>query len=148
MDNTRRHRYIIFPTLNSREITLTCPITPGPLSERQYTVQWIGTDGSIVINRKDYSIKEDIDPSSPSQYQCIVTIQHRSDQDDITVYNDTITIESLGKLHQCNELGHCRTMWGVPPSPMVYYLNPKCPWSISSFHPTPLYHHTRGKGSI
>ena len=94
----RRHRYITFPTPDSREITLTCPITPGPLSDSQYTVQWIGADGSTVINRRDYNIREDIGPPSPPQYQCIVTIQHRSDQDDITVYNDTITIEPLGKL--------------------------------------------------
>ena len=94
----RRHRYITFPTPDSREMTLTCPISPGPLSDSQYTVQWIGTDGSTVINRRDYNIMEDIDPSSSLQYQCIVTIQHCSDQDDITVYNDTITIEPLGKL--------------------------------------------------
>ena len=104
VDDVRRYRYITFPTPDSREITLTCPITPGPLSERQYTVQWIGTDGSTVINRKEYDIKEDTDPSSSAQYQCIVTIQHRSDQDDITVYNETIAIQSIGKLHQCNQL--------------------------------------------
>ena len=97
MDDIKRHRYIIFPTPDSvREVTLTCPITPGPLSDSQYTVEWIGTDGSTVINRKDYSIKEDIDLSSSPQYQCIVTIQHRSDQDDTTEYSDTITIETLG----------------------------------------------------
>ena len=101
VDDMRRDRYIIFPTPDSiREITLTCPITPGPLSDSQYSVEWIGTDGSTVINRKDYSIKEDIDPSSSPQYQCIVTIQHRSDQDDTIVYNVTITIESLGKVYQ------------------------------------------------
>ena len=91
----RRHRYITFPTPDSREITLTCPITPGPLSDSQYNVQWIGP---TVADRKNYDIKEDIDPSSPPQYQCNVTVQHRSDKDDTTVYNNTITIESLGKL--------------------------------------------------
>ena len=88
-----RHRYIVFSEPNSvREITLSCPIRPGPLSERQYTVEWIGSTG------KDYVIKEDISPSSSLQYQCIVTVQHRSDQDNTTVYNDTITIEQLGEL--------------------------------------------------
>ena len=94
----RRHRYVIFPTHDNREIILTCPITPGPFSD-QYTVEWIGTDGSTVINRKDYSIKEDIAPSSSPQYQCIVTVQHRSDQDDTTsMYIDFVAIETLGKL--------------------------------------------------
>ena len=87
----RRHRYVIFPTSDSREVTLTCPITPGPLSD-QYTVEWMGTD------RKDYNIKEDIDPSSSLQYQCIVSIQHRSDQENPTEYSNTITIETLGEL--------------------------------------------------
>ena len=102
VDNTRRHRYITFLTPDSvREIILSCPIRPGPLSDSQYSVEWIsrhpGSDGSTVINTKDYDIIEDISPSS-SQYQCLVTIQHYSDQE--TVYNDTIiTIESLGKLH-------------------------------------------------
>ena len=106
----RSDRYVIFPTLDSvREITLTCPITPGPLSDSQYTVEWIETDGSTVINRKDYSIKEDINASFFLQlYQCVVTIQHRNDQDNTTVYSVTITIESLGELYAsvCNQLGH------------------------------------------
>ena len=103
VDDTRRHRFIIFLTPDSvREITLSCPIRPGPLSDSQYSVEWIsrhpGIDGSTVIDKKDYDINEDISPSSSSQYQCIVTIQHYSDRE--TVYNDTvITIESLGKLH-------------------------------------------------
>ena len=138
VDDTMRHRYVIFSTPDSREISLMCPIRPGPLSDSQYTVEWIGTDGSTVINRKDYDIKEDIDLSSSLQYQCIVTIQHRSDQDDTTVYNDTITIESLGKLHQCNKLGHCMTAWGIlwPLSPMLSITQegegPSNPWKTES----------------
>ena len=95
----RRHRYVIFLTPDSvREVTLTCPIRPGPLSDNQYSVIWMGTDGSTVINRKDYNIKEDIVPSSSLQYQCIVSIQHRSDQENPTEYSNIITIETLGEL--------------------------------------------------
>ena len=100
----RTHRYIVFPEANSvREIILSCSIRPGPLSDSQYNVQWIsrnpGEQEFTVVNMKDYDIKEQIDPSSHSQYQCIVTVQHRSDQDDTTVYNNTITIEQLSELH-------------------------------------------------
>ena len=95
------YHYITFPTGDSsREVTLTCFIRPGVLSD-SYSVQWEssipGVDGFTIVNTEHYDITEDIDPTSRDQYQCKVSIQHRSDDSGKVTYDGpTIIINKLG----------------------------------------------------
>ena len=75
-------QYILFPTREStREVTLTCAIQPGALSE-SYSVVWRRikptgvrySDGTFSV-----TVNETTEMSSvPSEYQCTVNIQHNS----------------------------------------------------------------------
>ena len=102
-DGTTSHRYITFPTGDSsREVNLTCPIRPGALSD-SYSVQWEssipGVPGFTIFDTGNYTITEDIHPTSRHQYQCRVTIQHRSDQSGTETYNGPmIVLNKTGKM--------------------------------------------------
>ena len=105
-DGTVRHRYITFPTADSREVNLTCPIRPGALSD-SYSVQWEssipGVDGFTIVDTGHYDITEDIDPTSRHQYQCKVSIQHRNDQTGTETYDGPmIVLNKTGNIVPCS----------------------------------------------
>ena len=86
-DGTTTHRYITFPTADSyREVNLSSSIRPGALID-SYSVQWEssipGVPGITIVDTGHYDITEDINSASHHQYQCKVSIQHRSDIEEI-----------------------------------------------------------------
>ena len=95
------YRNITFPTGDSsREVNLTCPIRPGVLND-SYSVQWEssipGVPGFTIVDTEHYDITQDINSTSLHQYQCKVTIQHRSDESRKETYNGPmIIINKLG----------------------------------------------------
>ena len=97
----------MFPTGDSsREVTLICSIRPGALSD-SYSVQWEssipGLDGFAIVDTEHYDITEDIHPTSLHQYQCKVSIQHRSDQSGKVTYDGPmIVLNKLGKIVPCS----------------------------------------------
>ena len=95
------HRYITFPTADSsREVNLSSSIRPGALSD-SYSVQWEsripGFEGFTIVDTGHYDITEDINSTSLHQYQCKVTIQHRSDVEE-TYYCPMIILNKIGKI--------------------------------------------------
>ena len=106
-NGTITHRNITFPTAESpREVNLTCPIRPGALSD-SYSVQWEssipGVDGFTIVDNEHYDITEDIHPTSLHQYQCKVSIQHRSDRSWKETYDGPmIVLNKLGKFVPCS----------------------------------------------
>ena len=82
---TSRVRYIVLPNRNSsRDIELSCPITPGVLNER-YSVVWQASNSgggftTLADSRGEYNLSVTVNSSPQPKYQCRVSIQHRSDQ--------------------------------------------------------------------
>ena len=98
-DGETRDRYIVFPTAtSSRDISLSCDIRPGALSNR-YSVQWLeyslerGSFLPLSANTFDIDITASYGQSSlvVPQYQCRVAIEHRNDtQDGLRDYSGPI----------------------------------------------------------
>ena len=102
-DGTVIQRNITFPTADSsREVNLNCSIRPGALSD-SYSVQWESSIPGIpeftIVDIENYDIRENIDQASRHQYQCKVTIQHRSDNSGkITYIGPVIVLNKIGKI--------------------------------------------------
>ena len=100
-------RHITFPTGDSsREVNLSCSIRPGALSD-SYSVQWEsripGVPGFKILDTEHYDITEHIHPTSRDQYQCKVTIQHRSDETGTETYDGPVIVfYKLGKIVSCS----------------------------------------------
>jgi hypothetical protein len=79
---TSTNRYVVLPSAgSSREIQLSCSIRPGPLTA-QYSVRWTENHSGQTLNLTEdtYYLFVTAEPSSQAQqYQCRVTVQHRSD---------------------------------------------------------------------
>ena len=98
-DGETRDRYVVFQTAaSSRDISLSCDIRPGALSNR-YSVQWLeySPEQSIFLpldaNTFDIDISASYGQSSlvTPRYQCKVIIEHRNDtQDGVRDYSGPI----------------------------------------------------------
>ena len=77
--------YVLLPNLNeSHEIQISCGIIPGALEER-YHFEWIETRESL-IDESTHNITRNI--SFPTQFQCLVTVEHSLVSDQHTVLYD------------------------------------------------------------
>ena len=102
-DDMQVYRYITFPTReSSRLINLSCPIRPGAL-HKSYSVEW---ESETVIISKDYDISVTVTTTSSSlQYQCRVSIRHRSDQEETSTYEGpVISLKGNGNFQICEHL--------------------------------------------
>lgn len=80
---------------SSREVNLSCPIQPGALRE-SYSVYWVSEPLGVFSN--EYEISVTVNQSSSLEYQCMVSIQHRSDQNTTaTYYSPAIILKEIGK---------------------------------------------------
>ena len=98
-----RHCYVVFPTPDSsRAVNLSFSIRPGALEE-SYSAEWLASNpGDGVTTLEDsahYDLLVKITPSSQYQYQCRVSIQHRSDQEVLERHDGPeIIIEKKGEV--------------------------------------------------
>ena len=78
--------YILFPSLDhTRKVNLSCAIQPGALTDN-YRVSWRRVEPTLIFYSDDtfnITVTETTEMSStPSEYQCIVTIDHSSMDDE------------------------------------------------------------------
>lgn len=80
---------------SSRKVNLSCPIQQGALKE-SYSVYWVSEAFGVFSNVYETSVT--VNQSSSLEYQCAVSIQHRSDRNTtVTYYNPTIIFKGIGK---------------------------------------------------
>ena len=103
-DEEPKRLYRVFSNRSStHNIRLSCPITPGAL-EKSYSVVWQASNPGSGFTTLDgseglYDFSVTVSSSSQSEYQCRVSIQHRSDQVATQDYDGPeIIVEKLGEI--------------------------------------------------
>lgn len=96
-DCPEEHWCTVLTSNSSREVNLSCSIQPGALRE-SYSVYWVSETFGVFSNINEYEISVPVNQSSSLEYQCVVSIQHRSDQNStVTYYSPTIILDGIGK---------------------------------------------------
>ena len=93
--------YILFPSLDhTRKVNLSCAIQPGALTAN-YRVEWRRVQPTFFSYSDDtfnITVDETTEMSStPSEYQCTVTIDHSSIVQDEDYTPPTIFVEKRGE---------------------------------------------------
>ena len=93
--------YILFPSLEStRKVNLSCAIQPGALKEN-YRVEWRRVQPTFFIYSNDtFNItvtETKVISSTPSEYRCIVTIDHSSTKRDEDYEPPRVFVQKRGE---------------------------------------------------
>ena len=100
-DTPMMPHYILFPSLNhTRKVNLSCAIQPGALTAN-YRVEWNRVEPTLIFYSDDtfnITVNETTEMSStPSEYRCIVTIDHSSTIQNRVYPPPRIVVEKKGE---------------------------------------------------
>jgi hypothetical protein len=116
-NNEMMPHYILFPSHDhTRRVNLSCAIQPGALKDN-YRVSWSRVAPNIFPYSEDtfkITVNETTEVSStPSEYQCIVTIDHSS-MDDENYIPPTIVVQKIVLSTLSGEIGDVSVAVGEP----------------------------------